>query len=84
MEIEALKIEGHDDALVGISDVWDTSGKREERFVYNGEVIAQTLMQRDGMDIGSAMEFIATNIEGAYVGPNTPIIVWPTYGEEEE
>lgn len=83
MDCKAIKIDGYDEALVGISDIWDSTGKTEEHFVYNGEEIAQILMRRDGMDIGSAMEFIAANIEGAYVGPNTPVIVWPTYGEEE-
>lgn len=78
----ALKIEGHDDALIGISDVWDSSGCKEERFIYNGETIAATLVA-GGMTMEDAMEFIDFNIEGSYVGPNTPIIVWPTYGEEE-
>jgi hypothetical protein len=31
---------------------------------------------RDGMDSEEAREFIEFNIEGAYVGPGTPILVW--------
>lgn len=81
--MNAMKIEGLDDALIGISDVWDSTGKKEERLVYNGETIVEILMQRDGMTFGDAMEWTIVNIEGAYVGPTTPIVMWPTYGEEQ-
>jgi hypothetical protein len=33
-------------------------------------------VQRDGMDDDEAREYIEFNIEGAYVGPDTPILVW--------
>lgn len=81
--MNAMKIEGLDDALIGVSDVWDSTGKKEERFVYNGEAIIEILMQRDGMTYEDAMEWTSVNIEGAYVGPTTPIVMWPTYGEEQ-
>jgi len=83
MDCVALKIDGFDEALIGIADAWDSSGKKEERFVYNGETLTMLIMQRDGSTFEDAMEYIKFNIEGAYVGPNTPIIVWPTYGEEQ-
>lgn len=78
----AIRIEGHDHALVGVSDVWDSSGCREEHFIYNGEVILETLVA-SGMTVEEAMEFIDFSIEGMYTGANAPIIVWPIYGEEE-
>jgi hypothetical protein len=31
---------------------------------------------KDGMDSDEAREFIEYNIEGAYVGEDTPIITW--------
>jgi ABC-type lipoprotein export system ATPase subunit len=34
-------------------------------------------MDTDGMDDEEAEEYCSYNIEGAYVGPHTPIIVWP-------
>lgn len=76
-ECKALKLAGYDSCIIGISDVWDTSGCVEERFIYNGDDIVHKLVMDDGMDIEEAHEFIAFNIQGAYVGPNTPIIVWP-------
>ena len=33
-------------------------------------------MERDGMDADEAREYIEFNIEGAYMGPDTPILVW--------
>jgi hypothetical protein len=34
-------------------------------------------MTRDGMTAEEAREYIEFNIEGAYMGPDTPILVWP-------
>jgi hypothetical protein len=39
------------------------------------------------MDFGEAREYIEYNIEGAYVGPTTPILVWKHdefYGEMDD
>jgi hypothetical protein len=33
-------------------------------------------MERDNMDSDEAREFIEFNVEGAYVGVETPIYVW--------
>jgi hypothetical protein len=30
------------------------------------------------MDLEEAREFIEFNIEGAYMGPDTPLLVWPS------
>ena len=76
-----LKIDGHDDAVLGPALVWG-NGTRIYVLVYDAEVIRQTLM-RDGMDADEAREYIEFNIEGAYMGPDTPILVWPDdYWEE--
>lgn len=71
-----LKIDGHDDAIIGPAMIWG-DGSRIGVLVYNAETIRETLMKRDGMDAEEAREFIEFNIEGAYVGPDTPILVWP-------
>lgn len=34
-------------------------------------------MTRDGMSSDEAREYIEFNIEGAYMGPHTAILVWP-------
>jgi hypothetical protein len=80
-----LKIDGHDDAILGPACIWRGSS-RVDVLVYDAELIRETLM-RDGMTSEDAREFIEFNIEGAYVGEDTPILVWTQdmwdEGEEE-
>jgi hypothetical protein len=71
-----LKIDGHDDAILGPALVWG-NGTRIYVLVYDAEAIRTTLMERDNMEADEAREYIEFNIEGAYVGPDTPILVWP-------
>ena len=71
-----LKIEGHDDAIIGPAMIWRESGLMAEILVYDAEKIRETLMKRDGMSHDEAREYIEFNIEGAYMGPDTPILVW--------
>jgi len=71
-----LKIDGHDDAILGPATIWQ-NGTHVAVLVYDAEVIRATLMKRDGMTAEEAREYIEFNIEGAYVGPDTPILVWP-------
>ena len=33
-------------------------------------------MERDGMEYVDAVDYICFNMEGAYMGKGTPIIVW--------
>jgi hypothetical protein len=75
-----LKLDGYDEALLGQAEVWLGQGDGAERvdaLIYSGPKIIDILMTRDGMEEDDAYEFFSFNIEGAYVGPNTPIIVWP-------
>ena len=69
-----LKIDGHDNAILGPAMVW-LGHSRAEVLVYDGETIRQNLVD-GGMDMGEAREYIEFNIEGAYVGEGTPVIVW--------
>jgi hypothetical protein len=79
-----LKIDGHDDAILGPAMVWSENGDVRASLVYDAEVIRETLMKRDGMNSEDAREYIEFNIEGAYVGEHTPVLVWPNdYWEEE-
>jgi hypothetical protein len=71
-----LKITGHDDAILGPAMIWG-NGERISVLVYDAEAIRTTLMERDNMEADEAREFIEFNIEGAYMGPDTPILVWP-------
>ena len=70
-----LKITGHDDAILGPALIWG-NGERISVLVYDAEAIRTTLMERDNMEADEAREYIEFNIEGAYMGPDTPILVW--------
>ncbi len=70
------KWDGLDEAIIGPAMVWNKKGQTEV-LVYNAEVIRNILMSRDGMDFEEAREFIEFNIEGAYIGFDTPVLVWP-------
>ena len=70
-----LKIDGHDKAIVGQACIWSNQ-TRVDVLVYSGEKIAQELMGRDGMSWEEAIEYIEFNIEGAYMGPDTPVVMW--------
>lgn len=72
-----LKMDGFDAAIIGVTESW----LPEPKLVYDGVKIVGILMQQ-GMTDTEALEYCAYNIEGAYVGDSTPIIVWP-YEEED-
>lgn len=71
-----LKIDGHDNAIIGPAYTWAPEGGRASVLVYDAEVIRDNLM-RQGMSSDEAQEFIEFNIEDAYLGAGTPILVWP-------
>jgi hypothetical protein len=79
---DLIKMDGLDKALIGRSCIWDSSGRQEDRLVYSGEKIVAILIARDGMDADEAFEYIEFNIQGAYDGPQTPIIMWSEFVEE--
>jgi hypothetical protein len=70
-----LKIDGHDDAVIGSATPW-SNHTRVEVLVYDGNKIVEKLVS-EGMTQEEAFEFVEFNIEGASVGEETPIIVWP-------
>ena len=72
-----MKIDGYDEAIIGPAMVWTEDGNLRDVLVYDAEVIRETLMKRDGMSFADAREYIEFNIEGAYMGPHTAILVWP-------
>jgi hypothetical protein len=80
--MELIKMDGLDKALIGRSCIWDSTGRREDRLVYSGEKIVAILIARDGMTADEALEYIEFNIEGAYVGEQTPIVMWSEFIEE--
>jgi hypothetical protein len=77
-----IKYDGYDEAIIGPALVWRDQ-QRVDVLVYDAEVIREILM-RDGMDAEEAREFIEFNIEGGYLGIETPVLVWPNDLWDEE
>jgi hypothetical protein len=77
-----LKIDGHDNAILGPATIW-RDNTTVDVLVYDAEVIRDNLV-KEGMDREDAREFIEFNIEGAYVGEHTPVLVWPQDLWDEE
>lgn len=69
------KWDGFDEAIIGPALIW-TDRTQVEVLIYDAETMRNILMQRDGMDMEEAREYIEYNIEGAYIGPDTPVLVW--------
>jgi len=74
------KWDGFDVAIIGTASIW-SGGERVEVLVYDIFVMVQQLIVRDGMTEDEALEYIEFNIENAYIGKDTPIIVWE-YNDE--
>jgi aspartate oxidase len=70
-----LKINGHDNAIIGRACIW-RNDTMVDVLVYDADVIRANLV-REGMDFEDAREHIHFNIEGAYAGLFTPVLVWP-------
>jgi hypothetical protein len=69
------KYDGLDDAIIGPASIWQ-DGTQVSVLVYDAEEIRKIFMLRDGMDADEAREFIEYNIEGGYIGKDTPVLVW--------
>ena len=63
-----LIVNGYDAAIIGRT----TKGLA----VYDASIIISMLMEDDGMDEEEAMEYFYYNIDGAYMGEETPIFVF--------
>tara|TARA_R100001594_G_scaffold138882_1_gene182804 strand:- start:149 stop:403 length:255 start_codon:yes stop_codon:yes gene_type:complete len=81
-EIEMLTADGLENALLGQMAVDRWTDQPYEVLVYSVEKILNVLMERDGMTSEEAQEYFDYNIEGAYVGPGTPVYVYPFYEEK--
>lgn len=78
-----IKYDGYDEAILGPAYIW-RERQQVQVLVYDAEKIREILM-RDGMDAEEAREFIEFNIEGGYLGIETPVLVWPQdFWDEEE
>jgi hypothetical protein len=69
---ELLSADGFEDAVIGVAYDKATS---TYRVVYSRTKCIEVLMTRDGMEYEDAVEFFDFNVEGAYMGDETPIYV---------
>lgn len=73
LDEDILKIDGFDNCVIGYSmDMVD--GHSVVRLVYSITLIICALVAQD-MDEEEAIEYFDYNIQGAYMGPRTPIYV---------
>ena len=68
------KIIGYDDSVIGPAMIWQNN-TQVEVLVYDAESIRNKLVS-EGMSREEAREYIESNIENAYMGPDTPLLVW--------
>lgn len=74
---DSLFADGFDDAIAGV--VFEP-----KRVLYDLTKIVKTLMERDGMSGDEAEEYFEYNIEGAYMGPKTPVFAVITRWSDDE
>ena len=75
---------GFDDCVIGVASIWRDQ-QTIEVLLYSGEKMIELLMKRDIMDDEEAQEFLDFNVIGAYIGIETPVIVFedPDWDERE-
>lgn len=69
------KWDGFDSAIVGTASVWN-GNERVDVLVYDIYQMVKQLVIRDGITEDEALEYIDFNMENAYIGKDTPVIVW--------
>ena len=67
-DVEFLKADGFDDAVIGIEQTM-------YRLVDDSEKMVRILIERDGRTDEEAFEFLDYNVIGAYVGEKTPLYI---------
>ena len=77
-----IKYDNYDEAIIGPAMIWRDQ-QQVAVLVYDAEKIRDILMEQ-GMDPEETREFIEYNIEGGYLGIDTPVLVWPNDIWDEE
>ena len=77
------KLDGLDEAIMGMVSAM-IEGERVNTLVYSGNKIHDILQKRDGMVWDDALDFIDFNIEGMYIGKDTPLVMWDLPDDWEE
>lgn len=66
-----LTADGFDSCLIGKDS--------KERAVYDADAMIAVMMERDGMTLDEAEEYFWFNIDGAYMGDETPVYTFLNY-----
>ena len=69
---DTLLFTGFDDCIIGIAE-----RKGETLAVYDYYLIVNQLVNEEGLSEEEAIEHIDYNMQGAWVGEQTPIILYP-------
>ena len=78
------KWDGFDECVIGVANIWRDQ-MTVEVLVYSADSMINQLMINDGMSDEEAEEYFCFNIEGAYIGIDTPVLVYsdPDWKERE-
>jgi len=78
------KWDGFDECVIGVANIWRDQ-MTVEVLVYSADSMINQLMINDGMSDEEAEEYFLFNIEGAYIGIDTPVLVYsdPDWKERE-
>jgi len=75
--------DGFDECVIGTANIWRDQ-TTVEVLVYSVDAMLEILHMRDNMDEDEAMEYFLYNIEGAYIGIDTPVLVYINSNWKEE
>ena len=75
--------DGFDECVIGTANIWRDQ-TTVEVLVYSVDAMLEILHMRYNMDQDEAMEFFLFNIEGAYIGIDTPVLVYSNPNWKEE
>lgn len=67
-----MRVNGYDDCVIGVSSCG-------ERLVYDASKIIAKL-ETEGIEAEDADEYFTYNIESTFVGPYTPLFIYPLEG----
>ena len=76
-DLELMKLDGLDDAVIGISSGISclSGGMEEHRLIYDERKCLVLIMGSLGLNEEDALEHLYTNVKGSYLGPKTPIFI---------
>jgi hypothetical protein len=75
--------DGYDECVIGTANIWRDQ-MTVEVLVYSADAMLEVMRLNDGMSEEEAYEYFLFNIEGAYIGIDTPVLVYSNPNWKEE